>query len=87
MSVLAAAESHTLWIVALGIGAVVVLVVIVLMALLLRYLKDIEARAARLVEVGDDVGRNTANIEQDSAAESGVAFPHGTSRQVTWKEG
>ncbi len=64
MSVLAAAETHTFWIVALGIGAVVVLVVVVLMVLLLSYLKDIEARAARLVAVGGEVATNTANVGQ-----------------------
>lgn len=64
MSVHAAAETETFWIVALGIGAVVVLVVIVLMALLLSYLKDIEARAGLLLEVGGEVAGNIANIEQ-----------------------
>lgn len=60
----AAEETDLFWTIALGIGAVVVLVVIVLMSLLLSYLKDIEGRAGRLLEVGGAVAVNTANIEQ-----------------------
>jgi hypothetical protein len=67
MSVIALAETHTFWSVALGLGAVVVAVVIVLMMLLLSFLKDIERSAAILLEVGGQVGANTANITQLAA--------------------
>lgn len=61
--VLAASDTHTLWTIALGMGVVVVLVVIVLMALLLSYLKDIEASTAVLLELGADVAGNTDAIQ------------------------
>ncbi|MGI8623691.1 MAG: hypothetical protein ACR2NB_09455 [Solirubrobacteraceae bacterium] len=64
MSVLALADTHTFWSVAIGIGAVVLAVVIVLMALLLSYLKDVAASVTRLLEVGDEVEGNTSAIGQ-----------------------
>lgn len=64
MTVLALAETHTFWSVALGIGAVVLVVVIALMALLLSFLKDIAASVTRLLEVGGEVAHNTSTIGQ-----------------------
>ncbi len=62
MTPLALEQSHTLWEIALGLGLVVVLVVGVLMVLLLSYLKDIEASATTLLEVGGEVAANTAAV-------------------------
>jgi hypothetical protein len=59
---LALEQTHTLWQIALGLGLVVALVVVVLMAMLLSFLKDIEASAATLLEVGGQVAGNTAAI-------------------------
>ncbi len=64
---LASAESHTFWTIALGIGAVVLLVVIGLMVLLLSFLKDIEAGAAALLASGRHLAGNTAAIEELAA--------------------
>ncbi|CAA9497669.1 MAG: hypothetical protein AVDCRST_MAG53-2211 [uncultured Solirubrobacteraceae bacterium] len=64
MTVPALAETHTFWAVALGIGAVVLAVVVVLMSLLLSFLKDIADSVTRLLEVGAEVGANTAKIKQ-----------------------
>ncbi len=64
MTVPALAETHTFWAVALGIGAVVLAVVVVLMSLLLSFLKDIADSVTRLLEVGEEVGANTAKIRQ-----------------------
>ncbi len=64
MTVLALAETRTFWAVALGIGAVVLAVVIVLMALLLSFLKDIANSVTRLLEVGGEVAENTSKIGQ-----------------------
>jgi hypothetical protein len=64
MSVLAVSETHTFWSVALGLGAVVLAVVIVLMALLLSYLKDIGSSVTQLLEVGEEVAQNTEPIGQ-----------------------
>jgi hypothetical protein len=64
MSILAVSETHTFWSVALGLGAVVLAVVVVLMALLLSYLKDIGSSVTRLLDVGEEVARNTEPIGQ-----------------------
>jgi len=64
MTVPALAETHTFWSVALGLGAVVLAVVIVLMALLLSFLKDITDSVTRLLEVGGEVAGNTSAIGQ-----------------------
>lgn len=64
MTVPALAETHTFWSVALGLGAVVLAVVIVLMALLLSFLKDITDSVTRLLEVGGEVASNTSAIGQ-----------------------
>ncbi len=62
MTSLALAETHTFWLVALGIGAVVLAVVVVLMRLLLSFLDDIATSVNRLLEVGGEVARNTSSI-------------------------
>ncbi|MHB8657135.1 MAG: hypothetical protein ACYC91_04150 [Solirubrobacteraceae bacterium] len=64
MSLLASADTKTLWEVSLGVGVVVVVVVIVLMALLLSFVKDIEVEAEALVAVGGELGQNTSAIPQ-----------------------
>jgi protein-S-isoprenylcysteine O-methyltransferase Ste14 len=67
MTVLAASQQHALWGVALGLGFVIIAVVIVLMMLLLSFLKDIEASAGVLLQVGGQVAANTAHIPQLAA--------------------
>ncbi len=62
MSVVALAETHTFWAVALGIGGVVLAVVVVLMLLLLSFLRDIAASVTRLLDVGGEVAENTSSI-------------------------
>lgn len=62
MTVLALPDTHTFWSVALGIGAVVLVVVIALMVLLLTFLKDIAGSVTRLLEVGGEVAQNTSTI-------------------------
>lgn len=64
MTVLALPDTHTFWSVALGIGAVVLVVVIALMVLLLTFLKDIAGSVTRLLEVGGEVAQNTSTIVQ-----------------------
>ncbi len=62
MSVIGLAQTHTFWSVALGLGAVVLAVVVVLMAMLMSFLNDIGASVTRLLEVGSEVAVNTASI-------------------------
>jgi len=57
-------ETHTFWQISLGIGAVVVLVVVALMTLLLRLLKDIDSGVEAASAVAKDVAANTAAIEE-----------------------
>jgi Na+-transporting NADH:ubiquinone oxidoreductase subunit NqrB len=64
MSVLASADTKTLWEVALGVGLVVILVVIALMALLLSFIKDIEAGTEILVTTAGELAENTAAIPE-----------------------
>ncbi len=64
MTIPALAETHTFWAVALGLGAVVLAVVVVLMAMLLSFLKDIAGSVDRLLEVGSEVAVNTSAIGQ-----------------------
>ncbi len=64
MTVLALPDTHTFWSVALGIGAVVLVVVIALMVLLLTFLKDIAGSVTRLLEAGGEVAQNTSTIVQ-----------------------
>lgn len=59
---IALADTHALWQVALGIGAVVLAVVIVLMMLLLSFIKDIRTSVDTLLVVAPAVAKQTANL-------------------------
>ncbi len=59
---IAAAETHTFWLITLGMGAVVVLVVIALLTLLLRLVKDIDSGVEILTATATDVAGNTVAI-------------------------
>lgn len=60
MTVVALAETRTFWAVALGMGAVVLAEVVVLMALLLSFLRDIFNSVTRLLEVGGEVAQGVS---------------------------
>jgi hypothetical protein len=62
--VIALSETDTLWQVAVGMGAVVVLVVIALLTLLLRFVADIEAGAQAIVTRADEVAANTVALDE-----------------------
>jgi len=62
MLVAAASDNHAFWLVALGMGAVVILVVIALLTLLLRTAKDIDTGVEVLTATATDVAGNTAAI-------------------------
>ena len=64
MTVLAQVDPDTFWSVAIGVGAVVLVVVIALMAMLLSLLGDIAASVTRLLEVGGEVAQNTSGVAQ-----------------------
>lgn len=64
MTETALAETDTFWYVALGTGAVVILVVIALMTLLLRLLKDIDVGVMGVSAMAKDVAANTVAIEE-----------------------
>jgi hypothetical protein len=57
------AANTTLWGVSLGIGAVVLLAVILLLGLLYRVVRTIDSDLSSLVDGGDQVARNTAKID------------------------
>lgn len=59
---IALADTHALWQVALGMGAVVLAVVIVLMMLLLSFIKDIRTSVDTLLVVAPAVAKQTANL-------------------------
>jgi hypothetical protein len=63
----AAFDTHALWQVALGMGAVVVTVVIILMMLLLSFVKDIRLRVGLVLEGAVAVAGVTANIPKLAA--------------------
>ena len=67
MNVIAAADTHAIWQVTLGMGAVVLAVVIILMMLLLSLVKDIQASVASLLETAGVVASQTANIPKLAA--------------------
>ncbi len=67
MNVIAAADTHAIWQVTLGMGAVVLAVVIILMMLLLSLVKDIQASVASLLETAGAVASQTANIPKLAA--------------------
>lgn len=62
MLVTAASDTHAFWLIALGMGAVVVLVVIALLTLLLRVVKDIDGGVEVLTATATEVAGNTAAI-------------------------
>ncbi len=63
----AAADTHALWQISLGMGAVVLAVVVILMMLLLSLVKDIQASVASLLETAGIVASQTANIPKLAA--------------------
>jgi hypothetical protein len=67
MNVLAAADTHAVWQVVLGMSAVVIVVVIILLMLLLSLVKDIQASVASLLETAGIVASQTANIPKLAA--------------------
>jgi hypothetical protein len=64
---LATFDGHALWQVTLGMGGVVLAVVVILMALLLSFIKDIEARVENLLRNATAVAAQTANIPKLAA--------------------
>lgn len=62
MLLAAASDGHAFWLIALGIGAVVILVVIALLTLLLRVAKDIDSGVETLTATATAVAGNTAAI-------------------------
>ena len=64
---LAAADTHALWQIALGMSAVVIAVVVILLMLLLSFVKDIQASVASLLETAGIVASQTANIPKLAA--------------------
>jgi hypothetical protein len=59
---IAMADTHAIWQVVLGMGAVVLAVVIVLMVLLLSLIKDIRGSVDTLLAVAPVVAKQTANL-------------------------
>lgn len=59
---IALADTHAIWQVALGMGAVVLAVVVILMALLLSLIKDIRGSVDTLLDVAPVVAKQTANL-------------------------
>jgi hypothetical protein len=64
MTTLAAFDTHALWQVALGMGAVVAAVVIILLMLLLSLVKDIQLSVGVLLDVAPVLANQTAAIPQ-----------------------
>jgi hypothetical protein len=62
MSIVAMADTHALWQVALGMGAVVLAVVIVLTMLLLSLIKDIRASVDTLLGIAGMAAQQTSNL-------------------------
>ena len=60
-------DTQAVWLVAIGLGAVVWLVVIALMMLLLSLVKDIEASVETLLDTAGDIARHTSNIPKLAA--------------------
>ncbi len=67
MSTLAANDTHALWQVTLGMGAVVLAVVIILMALLVSLVRDIQISVTTLLEVAPLLAAQTGQIPQLAA--------------------
>jgi hypothetical protein len=64
---IAMADTHALWQVVLGMGAVVLAVVIVLMMLLLSLVKDIRANVDILLAAAPILARQTSNLTKLAA--------------------
>jgi len=64
---LATNDTHALWQVVLGMGAIVLAVVIILMLLLLSLVKDIQGSVAVLLETAPIVASQTAALPQLAA--------------------
>ena len=64
---IAMADTHALWHVALGMGAVVLAVVIVLMMLLLSLIKDIRANVDALLTAAPVLASQTSNLTKLAA--------------------
>jgi hypothetical protein len=62
MTPMAMADTHAMWQVVLGMGAVVLAVVIVLMLLLLSLIKDIRGSVDTLLAVAPALANQTANL-------------------------
>lgn len=61
-SVIASTDTHAVWQIALGMGAVVLAVVIILLMLLLSLVKDIQTSVSGLLDTAGAVASHTANI-------------------------
>jgi uncharacterized membrane protein (DUF2068 family) len=66
-TVVAAFDTHAIWQVSLGMGAVVLAVVVILMMLLLSFIKDIEMRVESLLKGAGAVAAQTCNIPKLAA--------------------
>lgn len=66
-TVVAALDTHAIWQVTLGMGAVVLAVVVILMILLLSFIKDIEAHVESLLTGARAVAAQTGNIPKLAA--------------------
>ena len=64
---IAAFDTHALWQVSLGMGAVVLAVVIVLMMLLLSLIRDIRSSVDTLLEVAPILAKQTSNLPKLAA--------------------
>ena len=67
MKTIALADTHALWQVVLGMGAVVLAVVIVLMMLLLSLVKDIRASVESLLAAAPVLANQTSNLTKLAA--------------------
>jgi hypothetical protein len=59
---IAAFDTHALWQIAVGMGAVVLTVVIILLMLLLSFVKDIQTSVAVLLETAPVIAQHTSKI-------------------------
>ena len=66
-TLLAAFDTHALWQISLGMGAVVLAVVIILMMLLLSLVKDIQASVGTLLDTAGIIASHTVNIPKLAA--------------------
>ncbi len=62
MTIIGMADTHAMWQVVLGMGAVVLAVVIVLMVLLLSLIKDIRSSVDTLLAVAPALANQTSNL-------------------------